>query len=86
MALTANRLRQLLSFDPDSGDVFRWRIRPSNRVMAGQIAGTNGRIRLDGTDYLISHLIVLWRTGKLPKRRKRRRCDESPSSHAATAE
>ena len=43
MVLTGNRLRQFLAFDPDEG-VFRWRIRPSNRVQEGQIAGTNGRI------------------------------------------
>ena len=82
--LTADRLRQLLTFDLES-NAFRWRCRPSNRVMEGQIAGTNGRIRIDSVDYLIRDLVVLWQTGRMPKRRSRRRRDDSPS-HAAAAE
>ena len=81
-SLNANRLRQFLSFDPEA-NVFRWRIRPSNRVQAGQIAGVNGRIRIDGVDYLIRDLVVLWQTGRMPKRRSRRRRVESPSHAAA---
>jgi hypothetical protein len=80
--LDGNRLRQLLAFDPES-NAFRWRCRPTNRVRPGQIAGTNGRIRIDGVDYLIRDLVVLWQTGRMPKRRSRRRRVESPSHAAA---
>jgi hypothetical protein len=71
-ALTDNRLRQLLAYNEASGE-FCWKIRPSNRTRVGAVAGTNGRIRIDGVDYLIRDLVVLWQTGRMPKRRSRRR-------------
>ncbi len=37
--LTAARLRELLSYDPDTG-LFRWKVQTSKRVKVGDIAGT----------------------------------------------
>lgn len=36
--LTAERLRELLDYDPDTG-AFKWRVRLSNRVSIGSVAG-----------------------------------------------
>lgn len=37
-ALTAERLREVLDYDPESG-VFTWKVRTSNRVNVGDVAG-----------------------------------------------
>jgi hypothetical protein len=37
--LTADELRRLLSYDPETG-VFRWKVSRSNRVKVGAVAGT----------------------------------------------
>ena len=39
--LTAERVRELLSYDPDTG-VFRWKIKTNPRVQVGDIAGREG--------------------------------------------
>lgn len=38
MTLTAERLRELLDYDPETG-VFRWKVRTSNRIKVGDVAG-----------------------------------------------
>lgn len=46
--LTAGRLREVLSYDPESGE-FRWKVRLSARSVIGEIAGTTderGYIRI----------------------------------------
>lgn len=42
--LMAERLREVLSYDPETG-IFRWNIRPNTRIRVGAIAG---RIHRDG--------------------------------------
>ena len=70
--LTANRLRQLLDYDPRTGR-FTWLINGRGRfTRIGQRAGTprkNGRIQIcvDGQIHLASRLAFLWVTGRWPR-------------------
>lgn len=67
--LSAERLKQVLSYDEVTG-VFRWRVSPSSRVRAGDVAG--GRkggyivIRIDGTKHYAHRLAWLYTHGSLP--------------------
>jgi hypothetical protein len=68
--LTAERLRELLSYEPTTG-LFRWLVRTSNRVRVGDIAGsdcTDGyrKIAIDGNSYLAQILALLHVTGECP--------------------
>lgn len=72
MSLTAERLRHLLSYDPESG-LFTWKNPQSNRVNVGQVAGTvsgnsNGyvQISIDGKLYHSHRLAWLYMTGEWP--------------------
>lgn len=67
--LSIERVRELLSFDPDTG-IFRWRVN-RNRHAAGTVAGTPGSsghilIRIDGTNYLSHRLAWLVTHGAWP--------------------
>jgi len=72
VALTAEKLRELLSYDPDTG-LFTWRKRTSNRVTAGSVAGhpcrRDGRlmIGIGGKVYLAHRLAWLHVHGTMPK-------------------
>jgi hypothetical protein len=65
--LTAERLRELLHYDPGTGE-FTWLVSTSNRVRAGETAGTtDGRyrqIKIDGRIYRSHQLAWLYVTGK----------------------
>lgn len=68
-ALTAERLREVLSYDPSTG-VFRWRFARGNAA-AGDVAGspeTKGYIRIavDGRRYKAQVLAWLYVTGTMP--------------------
>jgi hypothetical protein len=67
--ITAERLRYLLHYDPDSG-IFRWRVSTSNRAPVGSLAGTMSRgyclINIDGIKYVASNLAWLYVTGEWP--------------------
>lgn len=68
--LSADRARQVLSYDPITG-IFRWQLSASARRMAGQIAGTLSkwgyiRIRVDGYMYYAHRLAWLIQTGSFP--------------------
>jgi hypothetical protein len=67
--LTAQRLRELLHYDPETG-VFRWLVRPSNRVRVGSIAGSRGKhyieIGVDGLNFFAHRLAWLYMLGAFP--------------------
>ena len=68
--LTAKRLREALSYDPDTG-VWTWLVPTGRRVRAGSRAGRidghgRWRIGLDGRYYTGSRLAFLYMTGKWP--------------------
>jgi hypothetical protein len=72
--LTAKRVRELLDYDPKTGE-FRWRPRPNNPAanarLAGKLAGHEAdgywRIRFDGHNHAAARLAWLWMKGWLPK-------------------
>ena len=73
VTLTAERVRELLDYDPATG-VFRWRVSLMGRgAKAGAIAGTsNGQgrrqIKIEQRIYIASRLAFLWMTGRWPYR------------------
>jgi hypothetical protein len=66
MSLTAERLREALSYNPDTG-AWTWLVPTGRRVRAGRIDCQGGwRIGLDGRYYTGSRLAFLYMTGKWP--------------------
>lgn len=68
--LTAERLGEVLSYEPEIG-LFRWRVRTSNRVKVGAVAGrSNGngytRICVDGVQHYAHRLAWLAVHGEHP--------------------
>ena len=68
--LTAERLRELLSYDPETG-VFTWVARPAQYILAGAVAGgVNNEgywmIKIDGRTYSGHRLAWLWVKGEWP--------------------
>lgn len=71
MSVSIERLRELLSYNPETGE-FRWRVN-RGRIKAGDIAGaTNNwghrQIRIDGTKYQAHRLAWLAMKGSWPLR------------------
>tara|TARA_R110000868_G_scaffold302142_2_gene562628 strand:+ start:724 stop:1236 length:513 start_codon:yes stop_codon:yes gene_type:complete len=69
-SLTAERLRELVAYNPESGD-FTWLVRRNNHVKAGDVAGnlhSSGRrqIMIDGRNYKAHRLAVLYVHGRFP--------------------
>ena len=70
--LTAEELRELLRYDPNTG-IFRWKVK-QRRVsygvgdVAGSLDSSSGyhRIRIDGRDYRASRLAWLYVYGRWP--------------------
>lgn len=69
--LTASRLREILSYDPETGD-FIWINPRCSRLLPGDIAGSINRrwnyiyINVDGKSYRAHRLAWFWMTGKWP--------------------
>lgn len=68
--LTAERLREVLEYDPAIG-VFRWLIKPCGQISIGDIAGCRHgegyvQIRVIGRIYLAHRLAWLYMTGEWP--------------------
>ncbi len=74
--LTAERLREMLDYCPETG-VFRWRVSNSRRAVAGAMAGAVSeksataylRIAIEGRRYYAHHLAWLHVHGVWPKHR-----------------
>lgn len=69
MRPTAERVREVLSYDPLTG-VFLWRVSPSNNTPAGSVAGADCEgyriIRVEGGRYKAHRLAWLYVTGEWP--------------------
>lgn len=69
-ALTQARLKELMHYDPDTG-AFTWKVRTSNRINIGDIAGSINDagyllIRIDRRIYRSHRLAFLYMTGTFP--------------------
>jgi hypothetical protein len=69
-ALTAERVRQILEYDPESGE-FRWREKIARKVIVRKIAGASSkrgdvRIAINLKDYLAHRLAWLHFHGRWP--------------------
>lgn len=72
MTLTAERLREVLTYDPETG-AFRWLAKPTNGVQKGAAAGyvkSDGYVgvTIDGHAYAAHRLAFLWMTGLWPEK------------------
>lgn len=73
-SLTAARLRELITYDPEAG-AFTWKVMRRGPAKAGGVAGyarTNRNkaywiIRVDGPNYAAHRLAWLYVTGKMPQ-------------------
>jgi hypothetical protein len=68
--LTVERLKELLTFDPESGE-FRWKISSNGRVKVGDVAGCPSSrgyilIGIDGALYRAHRLAFLFMIGRFP--------------------
>lgn len=70
--LTAERLREILSYDKETG-IFKWRVCLSNRAQVGAVAGNPSKrdgyikIGVDGKIYMGHRLVWLYVTGEWPR-------------------
>jgi hypothetical protein len=68
-ALTAERLRELLDYNPATGH-FTWRAPPRNGTLVGDLAGSSQRgyiqINVDNSGYLAHRLVWLYVHGRWP--------------------
>lgn len=68
--ISQERLRQVLDYNPDTG-LFHWKVRTSNRVKVGAVAGTIRKdgyvsICIDGAFYLAHRLVFIFEVGAAP--------------------
>jgi HNH endonuclease len=64
--LTLSRLREVLHYDPETGE-FRSLKRKGWRRKCGSISRGYLRIKIDGRNYLAQRLAWLWMTGEWPE-------------------
>lgn len=71
--LTQERLKELLEYNPDTGD-FIWKVARQNKTVAGLVAGSvsssgYSQIKIDGKTYLTHILAWLYMKGTFPESR-----------------
>ena len=71
MSITAERLRQILAYDPATG-VFTWRMRTAIRATVGSVAGSINSdgyilISIDDRKHRAHRLAWMWMYGEWPK-------------------
>ncbi len=70
--ITQKKLKRILDYNPKTG-IFRWKIRPANHILVGNIAGTKNKkgyiaIQIKGKIYGAHQLAWLYITGNWPKK------------------
>src|ERR1700733_8234977 len=69
--LSLERLKELCRYDPASGYLIWIKSPPSSHAIIGDVVGRlhhgHLRVRIDGKDYQVSHLIWLYVTGSWPE-------------------
>lgn len=70
--ITQDRLKEVLDYDPVSG-IFRWKIKTSDKVIVGNIAGCVRKnrhtvIKIDKMEYTAHRLVWLYMYGSFPEK------------------
>lgn len=85
MELTQERLKELLSYNPETGE-FVWKVKRNNRIPIGSIAGAPNndgyvQIRIDRKLHSAHRLAFLYMTGEWPAKEHVDHIDRNPTNN-----